>query len=69
VPALAYQDGHPIIDGEAFSTVTPLGIVDVPLVAFEGVGAIDLTRFAEIRLSFTESASGCIMVRSVFVSP
>jgi len=67
-PALAYQDGHPIFEGDVFSTITPLGITGIQLTAFNQIDLIDLTQIAEVRLNFSENTSGCIMVRSIFAS-
>lgn len=67
-PALAYQDGHPIFEGDIFSTITPLGIIGIQLTAFNQIDLIDLTQITEVRLNFSENTSGCIMVRSIFAS-
>lgn len=67
-PVLAYQDGHPIFEGDIFSTITPLGIIGIQLTAFNQIDLIDLTQIAEVRLNFSENTSGCIMVRSIFAS-
>lgn len=67
-PALAYQEGHPIFEGDIFSTITPLGIIGIQLTAFNQIDLIDLTQITDVRLNFSENTSGCIMVRSIFVS-
>ena len=67
-PALTYQDGDPIFEGDIFSTITPLGIIGIQLAAFNQIELIDLAQIAEVRLNFWENTSGSIMVRSIFAS-
>lgn len=67
-PALAYHSGHPIFEGDIFSSITPLGIVEIPFFHFNQIDSIDITQVQTVRFRFSENTSGSIMVRAIFGS-